>query len=68
MSDKAADAGPGLDVAKSVGVPDKIVVVNEGVTINHEGEAYGPGDEPTLPGPSAFSLMQQGQVTIKGDA
>jgi hypothetical protein len=67
MTDKKVDAEPnvGLQASVTQGIPDMTVVVAEGATVGHLGVSYGPGDEVTLEGPTALSLVQGGHATIK---
>lgn len=66
---KAEEAEPG-GVASQVtrAIPDLVVVVREGNTVSHGGKEYLAGDEVSLEGPTAISLLQGGHVTIKGNS
>lgn len=62
------DTQPGAPaVTVSQGIPDMVVIVNDGETLGHDDVMYEPGDEVTLPGPTALALVQMGHVTLKGD-
>ena len=62
------DGGAVALVPADSAIPDLLVRVNPGVTMTHEGEPRGEGDEFVAPGPSAHHLADRGFVTILGEA